>query len=152
MDNNERFQAADSASLESYLGSDDPPRLHAQRAHTGNSPPSISQSLPSVNNNTLAEENLLDLNLASMTMPSDNIEVFAYKNRKTEYGPLVATRACSSGNPRFSRFIVNSGLNESDFEYFRVVKRSDLALGGAETRVLRNKMKSTSICDNGRKT
>jgi hypothetical protein len=69
-----------------------------------------------VNNNTLAEENLLDLNLVSLTMPSDNIKVFAYKNRKTEYGPLVATHACSSDNPRFSRFVVNSGLNETDFE------------------------------------
>jgi hypothetical protein len=34
MDNNKRFQAADSTSPESDLGSDDPPRLHAQRAHT----------------------------------------------------------------------------------------------------------------------
>jgi hypothetical protein len=132
MDNNERFQAADSASPESDLGSDDPPRLHA-RAHTGNSPPSISQSLPSANNTTLAEENLLGLDLDSMTMPSDNIEVFAYENGKTEYGPLVATRAGSSDNPRFSRFVVNSGLDETGFEYFRVVKGSDLAPGGAES-------------------
>jgi hypothetical protein len=133
IDNHERFQAADSASSESDLGSDDPPRLHVQRAHTGNSPPSISQSLPSANNTAVAEENLLDLDLDSMTMPSDNIEVFAYENGKTEYDPLVATRACSSDNPRFSRFIVNSGLDETGFEYFRVVKGNDLAPGGAET-------------------
>jgi hypothetical protein len=133
MDNNEHFQGADSASPESDLGSDDPPRLHGQRAHTSNSPPSISQSLPSANNTTLAEENLLNLDLDSMTMPSDNIEVFAYEDGKTEYGPLVATRACSSDNPRFSRFVVNSGLDEIGFEYFRVVKGSDLAPGGAES-------------------
>jgi hypothetical protein len=112
MVNHKRFQAADSASLESNWGSNDPPRQHAQRVHTGNSPPSISQALPSANHTALTEENLLGLDLDSMTMPSDNIEVFAYENGKTEYGPLVATRACSSDYPRFSRFIVYSGLDE----------------------------------------
>ncbi|CAG5181471.1 uncharacterized protein ALTATR162_LOCUS9779 [Alternaria atra] len=81
----------------------------------------------------LTDENLLDLDIDSMSLDNDRVEPFAYGNGETEYGPLVATRASISDNPRFHRFIINAGIGEEKWEYFRVIKGSDLGPGGAES-------------------
>ncbi|CAG5181757.1 uncharacterized protein ALTATR162_LOCUS9819 [Alternaria atra] len=81
----------------------------------------------------LTDENLLDLDIDSMSLDNDRVEPFAYGNGETEYGPLVATRASISDNPRFHRFIIDAGIGEEKWEYFRVIKGTDLGPGGAES-------------------
>jgi hypothetical protein len=78
------------------------------------------------------DEDLLNFDLDSATLPSGSIEMFQYGDGKTEFGPLVATRTSSSDNSRFSRFVVNSGVEKHGWELFRVVKGSELAPGAAD--------------------
>ncbi|KAH7551135.1 hypothetical protein BM1_10009 [Bipolaris maydis] len=60
----------------------------------------------------------------------DVIKMPDYSDGKTEFGDLVATRLCRTGNPRFSRFILRAGTEKS--EHYQVIRGSDLGPGGAE--------------------
>lgn len=53
-----------------------------------------------------------------------------YSDGKTEFGDLVATILCRTGNPRFSRFILRAGTEK--LEHYQVIRGSDLGPGGAE--------------------
>lgn len=97
-------------------------KMKAEKAQSRSRAPEVDLDL----------DNPLSFDLDSITLQSDNIEIASYEEGKTEFGPLVATRACRTDNPRFSRFILNSGTGEAGGEFYVVVKGSDLAPGAAE--------------------
>ena len=60
----------------------------------------------------------------------DAISVPDYSDGITEFGRLVATRACRTDNSKFSRFILFAETENR--EHYRVVRGSELGPGGAK--------------------
>jgi hypothetical protein len=90
--------------------------------------------LPSTNQtNSTASETALDAELervlAQRRKGKTVIEPMAYDKGITEFGRHVATRLCKTGNPSFSRFVVNSGTEE--MPHYKVIKGADVGLGAA---------------------
>ncbi|KAI1529732.1 hypothetical protein PtrSN002B_011100 [Pyrenophora tritici-repentis] len=102
-----------------------------EMAGSGNSTRSVST--PPIPSRDVMEKDLLDMDIDSMSLDNDRIKSFTYDNGETEFGTLVATRASLSENPRFHRFIVNAGVGEEKWEFFQVIRGSDLGPGGAES-------------------
>jgi hypothetical protein len=82
--------------------------------------------------NVFNTQNLLNYDINSFAPRKTTTQKFDYEAGETEFGPLVATRPSNADNPRFSRFFVNTGLEEEGYEYIRVLRGSELAPGGAE--------------------
>ncbi|KAF1840105.1 uncharacterized protein K460DRAFT_245744, partial [Cucurbitaria berberidis CBS 394.84] len=106
-----------------------PPAVTTGNSANSSSPTnSVNPPSPTPGNRANASATLESL-LAALD-GDDTLEMFNYEDGMTEFGSLVATRPCRTGNVRFDRHIVNSGT--SKYPWHNMVRGSELCPGGAE--------------------